>query len=351
MTSISSTAAATPSGIKFQPTRRWASLTGLAIEGIGTYVPETVVTNAELESKYGFEPGWIEKRTGIVERRYAAPFEATSDLAAEAARQACESANVELDDIDLLVVGTFTPDFNSCPSTACVVQERLGLDTPAFDVGAACSGFVYALATAAQFVASGNSGKALVIGADVNSRIVNPTDQKVAPLFGDGAGAVVLGAGTGEQGFLAYQLGSDGRGGRSLERRAGGTRKPSTADDLSTGNHFMQMDGRTVFKWAVQAVAQSIEYIVEQSGLTLDDIDLFALHQANIRIINKALDQLGVPHEKALNNLQRYGNTSAASIPLVLDEAAQAGRLNRGDKVLICGFGAGLTWGTGVWNW
>lgn len=345
------TTAATPSGIQFKPTRRWASLTNVAVEGVGTYLPEHLVTNEELEERYGFEPGWIEKRTGILERRYAGVNEATSDLAAEAARRACESANVELDEIDLLVVGTFTPDHPGCPSTACLVQDQLQLDAPAFDIGAACSGFVYSLATASQFIATGNAAKALVIGADINSRIVDPTNQKVAPLFGDAAGAVVLGPGTDSQGFLGYQLGADGRGGKSLERPAGGTRRPMTAADLASGEHFMRMDGRTVFKWAVQAVSTSIEYIVERAGLAIEDIDLFALHQANIRIINKALDQLGVPPEKALNNLTRFGNTSAASIPLVLEEAANEGRLNRGDHVLLCGFGAGLTWGTGVWRW
>jgi 3-oxoacyl-[acyl-carrier-protein] synthase-3 len=345
------TAATTPSGIQFRPSRRWASLSNVCIEGVGSYVPENVVTNEELEQNYGFEPGWIKQRTGILERRYASPSQATSDLAAEAGRRACRMAGIEMEEIDLLVVGTFTPDFASCPSTACVVQEALGLDAPAFDIGAACSGFVYALTTAAQFIATGNATKALVIGADVNSRIVNPTDQKVAPLFGDGAGAVVLSHGTKKQGFMSYQLGSDGRGGASLDRPAGGTRNPLSKADLAAGRQFMHMDGRTVFKWAVQAVTESIRYMIECSGLSIEDISLFALHQANIRIINKAMDQLGVPREKVINNLSRYGNTSAASIPLVLDEAIQEGRIHDGDAILMSGFGAGLTWGTGVWRW
>lgn len=345
------TTAATPSGIQFNPSRRWASITNVAIEGIGTYVPEHVVTNRELESEYGFDPGWIEQRTGILERRYAGINEATSDLAAAAGRRACESAGIETDDIDLLVVGTFTPDFIGCPSTACVVQELMELDAAAFDVSAACSGFVYALSTAAQFIATGNATKALVIGADINSRIVDATDQKIAPLFGDAAGAVVLGSGTGSQGFLSYQLGADGRGGKALDRPAGGTRRPMTVADLEAGLHFMRMDGRSVFKWAVQAITQTVRYTVEQAGLTTDDIALFALHQANARIIRKAMDQLGVPPHKVLNNLDRYGNTSAASIPLVLDEATGTGRIQPGDAILMSGFGAGLTWGTGVWRW
>lgn len=341
----------TPSGVQFRPSRRWASVTNICIEGVGSYVPDNVVTNQQLEQSYGFEPGWIEQRTGILERRYALENQATSDLAAEAGRRACAMAGIEMDEIDLLVVGTFTPDFASCPSTACLVQEMLNLDAPAFDIGAACSGFVYALATAAQYVATGNASKALVIGADVNSRIVNPKDQKIAPLFGDGAGAVVLGQGTKSQGFLSYQLGSDGRGGGSLDRPAGGTRCPLSAADLTAGKQYMHMDGRTVFKWAVQAVAKSVQYMADQAGLTLDDISLFALHQANVRIINKALDHLGVPREKAINNLQRYGNTSAASIPLVLNDAIQQGLIHDGDAILMSGFGAGLTWGTGVWRW
>ncbi len=345
------TTAATPSGLTFKPSRRSAALTGVRIDGIGAYVPEHIVTNAQLEAEYGFEPGWIEQRTGIRQRRHAGLNEATSDLAAEAGRRACKAAGVETDDIDLLVVGTFTPDFCGCPSTACVVQELLNLDAAAFDISAACSGFVYALSTAAQFIATGNATRALVIGADVNSRIVNPTDQKVAPLFGDAAGAVVLAPGSDEQGLVCYQLGADGRGGTALDRPAGGTRRPATADNIAQGHHWMRMDGRTVFKWAVQAVTQTVEHVLEHSGLRLEDISLFALHQANVRIIRKAMDQLGVPPEKVLNNLDRYGNTSAASIPLVLDEAQQAGRLHPGDTVLMSGFGAGLTWGTGVWRW
>lgn len=333
----------------FRRSRRLNSLLGVRILGTGSYVPERIVTNEELEEQYGFEPGWIEQRTGIKERRHADPTEATSDLSVEAALNAIESSDVDKSDIDLLVVGTFTPDY-TCPSTACIVQERLGLDAPAMDLQAACSGFMYSLVTAAQFVATGNSELALVIGADVNSRIVNPSDMRTAPLFGDGAGAVLIGRGSPHQGLISYQLGSDGSGGSLLDRPAGGTRKPATADDLARGNHLLKMDGRSVFKWAVNAVTDTIETVFNHSGVGAHDVSLFMLHQANIRIINHAMQQLGVPASRVYNNLEKYGNTSAGSIPIVLDEARREGRVSEGDTVLMCGFGAGLSWGTSLFR-
>lgn len=347
---VMTSTATSPSGLQFRPSTRWASIREVSIDGVGGYVPDLLVTNADLERDRGYEAGWIEQRTGILERRYAAPEQGTSHLAAEAARRACAAAGIETDEIDLLVVGTFTPDY-TCPSTACLVQEMLELDAPAFDVQAACSGFVYALATAAQYVATGNASRALVVGADINSRIVDPANKKIAPLFGDGAGAVVISRGDKSQGFLSYQLGADGRGAVALDRPAGGTRHPITQHDLEVGRQYMRMDGRAVFKWAVQAVTQTVQFVCEQAGVSVDDINLFVLHQANVRIITKAMAQLGVPAERVMNNLDRYGNTSAASIPLVLDEAIRAERVRPGDLVLMSGFGAGLTWGTGVWRW
>ena len=334
----------------FRRSDRVNSLLGVQIVGSGAYVPDIVVTNAQLESEYGFESGWIEQRTGILERRHAPEGQATSHLCTEAARRAIQAAAVAPADIDLLVVGTFTPDFQ-CPSTACLVQEQLGLDAPAFDVQAACSGFVYALATAAQYVATGNSNLALVIGGDVNTRIVNPADQRTAPLFGDGAGAVLVARGGPHQGLLCYQMGSDGSGGPMLGRMCGGTMHPSTESNVESGEHFLHMDGRNVFKWAVQALTETISLMFERTGLCVDDVSLFLLHQANIRIINYAMDQLGIPEHKVVNNLQLYGNTSAASIPLALDEAHRAGRIQPGDTLLMSGFGAGLTWGTGLFRW
>lgn len=338
------------SGNVFELSPRTNTLLGVQIVATGSYVPERVVTNEELERKYGFEPGWIEQRSGIVERRHAPADFATSDLCVEAARQAIRAARVDPADIDLLIVGTFTPD-TSIPSTACLVQERLGLDVPAFDLSAACSGFIYSLVTASQYVATGNSKMALVIGADMMSRVVNPWDQRSSPLFGDGAGAVLLTRGGPHQGLACYQTGSDGSGGPLLVIPAGGTRRPATPEDLTAGDQFLQMEGRGVFKWAVRALTDTIDLVLHKSGMTPNDVTLFALHQANIRIINYAVEQLGIPHEKLFTNLHKYGNTSAASVPIVLDEAFRAGRINRGDSVLMSGFGAGLTWGTALFRW
>lgn len=334
----------------FRRSPRTHSLTGVRILGCGGYVPEREVTNAELEARSGLEPGWIEQRSGIICRRYAAPEQATSDLGALAAEKVLQNCGVAREDVDLLVVGTFTPDYH-CPSTACLIQDKLNLDVPAFDVGAACAGFMYALITAAQYVATGNSEMALVIGADVNTRIVDPNQEKIAPLFGDGAGAVLLTRGHSNQGLLCYQLGADGKGGPLLERPAGGTARPTTIADLEQGRQYLQMDGRTVFKWAIEAVTETIQLVLSRTGLKAEDVDLFALHQANIRIIHHAMKVLGVPPEKVLNNLDAYGNTSGASIPLVLDQAMQEKRLRPGSNVLMCGFGGGLTWGTGLFRW
>ena len=334
----------------FRGSTRTNRLTGVRVVGTGSHVPARVVTNEHLEAEYGFEPGWIERRSGIRERRHATADTATSDLAAAAARKAIDAAGVDPAEVDLVVVGTFTPD-QYCPSTACLVQDRLGLDAAAFDVQAACSGFVYALSTAAQYVATGNAKYALAVGADVNSRIVDPREMKVAPLFGDGAGAVLLAAGGANQGFLRYQLGADGEGGPLLEMPAGGTRRPLTPEAVACGDHFLRMDGRTVFKWAVEAIGRTIELVLDREGLRPDEVDLYLLHQANARILDHAAQKLGLPADKVLNNLSRYGNTSAASIPLCLDDAVRTGRVAPGATLLMCGFGAGLTWGTGIWRW
>lgn len=334
----------------FRKSNRTNRLTGFGIRSLGTSVPSQVVTNEQLEAKYGFEQGWIERRTGIRERRIAGPYESTSDLAVEAARRAIASAGVAAADIDLLIVATFTPDF-TCPSTACIVQDKLKLDAPAMDLQAACSGFMYALATGAQYIATGNSKLALIIGADVNSRIVEPSDQRTAPLFGDGAGAVLLEAGAADQGLLCYQLGADGAGASLLDRPVGGTRNPLTAEMVTAGEHFLKMDGRNVFKWAVQVVTETITMVLERAKVGLDEVALFVLHQANIRIIDHAMKELNIPDEKVFCNLDRFGNTSAASIPLALEEAVRQNKIRRGDLVVMCGFGAGLTWGTGVVRW
>lgn len=329
---------------------RTRSLTGVQIVSCGSYVPDLVISNEQLQEERGFDPDWIQQRTGILSRRYAPGDLATSDMAVEAARRAIDNAGVDPADIDLLIVGTFTPDF-TCPSTACLVQDRLGLDCPAVDLQAACSGFMYSLVTGSQFVATGNSKLALIIGADTNSRIVDPKELKVAPLFGDGAGAVLMTQGESTQGLIRYQLGSDGSGGPLLQCTAGGTREENTPDYIAEGNHYLRMDGRNVFKWAVRVVQESIELVLEKEGMTANDVSLFLIHQANIRIVDAAMEKLGIPASKVAVNLDQYGNTSAGSIPICLDEAMQAGKVKPGDVLLMCGFGGGLTWGTSLFRW
>lgn len=330
---------------------RTCSLMGVQVVGNGSYVPEQVVTNEQMAQQCpGCNPDWIEQRTGILERHIVADGQATSDLSVIAAQRAMENAGVIASDIDLLIIATFTPDFH-CPSTACLVQDRLGIDVPAFDLNAACAGFMYAITTAGQFVATGNSKLALVIGSDCNSRIVDPTDRSIAPLFGDGAGAVLLAPGSMEQGFKSYQLGSDGGGCSVLDRPVGGTKRPMTAEALANGEHFLRMDGKSVFKWAVRTVAESIEIVLASAQTSVDDVSLFILHQANQRIIDSVSNKLNIPKERMFCNLQKYGNTSAASIPLALDEALAEGLIKKGDTILMSGFGAGLTWGTSLFVW
>jgi 3-oxoacyl-[acyl-carrier-protein] synthase-3 len=329
------------------PTR---SLTGVQIIGSGSYVPERVVTNEHLRQSLGFDPDWIVNRTGIQERRFAPPHQATSDLCALAAARCLEVAECDPSEVDLVVVGTMTPDM-CFPSTACLVQDRLRLSCPAFDLQAACAGFMYALVTAAQFVAAGTSRRALVIGGDCNSRVINPGDQKSYPLFGDGAGAVLLAPGSPEQGMVAYQLGSDGSGGDLLNRPACGSRMPPSVEALERGLHYLTMDGRAVFKWAVRILADSAQAVLERAERTVADVRWFVPHQANVRIIHAASDVLGFSREHVFKNLDRYGNTSGGSIPIALDELLQHGRVRRGDLLLTSGFGAGLTWGTALWRW
>lgn len=328
---------------------RFGRAVGFRLAGIGSHVPATIVTNADL-AHLGCDPQWIVERSGIHQRRHAPPEIATSDLATAAAREAIAMAGVDPTAIDLLVLGTFTPDM-CIPSTACIVQEALGLDAPAMDVTAACAGFAYALVTASQFLAAGTSRLALVVGADTNSRVVDPADIKTWPLFGDGAGAVLLEAnGSPHHGLLATACGSDGRGAGLLACRMSGSRQPISAAGAARREHYMQMDGRAVFKWAIRLVEENVRQVIEHAGLPLEAIDLFVLHQANARIIEAARAALGIPEKKLAINLDRYGNTSSGSIPLALDEAWRAGRVGPGSTVVVCGFGGGLAWGSAVWR-
>jgi 3-oxoacyl-[acyl-carrier-protein] synthase-3 len=328
------------------PLRR---LTGVQIIATGGYVPEVVVRNEDLAA-LGCDPEWIIQRTGIRERRHAPPEMATSDMGIIAAERAMRQAGVTAGDIDLVVLATFTPDW-PVPATACQVQTRLGINAPAMDVQAACAGFIYALITGAQFVATGCSRLALVIGSDTNSRVVDPADKKIYPLFGDGAGAVLLSPGSPEQGMLAYTMGSEGSGADLLYTPMGGSRMRPCASGFEARQHYLKMDGRPVFKWAVRLLAQTMREVLAAAKLSLADIALVVLHQANVRIIDAAVEDLGIPREKLLMQIERYGNTSAGSIPLLLDEANREGRLRRGDHILVSGFGAGLAWGTGVLRW
>jgi 3-oxoacyl-[acyl-carrier-protein] synthase III len=336
--------------IRPSPRPRCRRLMGVRVTGTGSYVPDAIVTNDHLHERLGFDSDWIVKRTGILERRHALPHQATSDLAVEASLRAMTAAGVEAKDIDLIVLGTFTPDM-SFPSTASLVQDRLGVVGAALEVEAACAGFMHALVTASAYIVAGVSDMALVIGADCNSRILNPDDIKTYPLFGDGAGAVILTKGRPDQGMVSYSMGSDGFGGEMLCRPSGGSRNPPTAEHLDQGLQYMFMDGRAVFKWAVAILCDTIQDVLSDAGLTTDDVDLYLPHQANIRIINAACDVLHIPRSKVYNNLERYGNTSAGSIPLAVDEAVAEGKLKPGQLALLSGFGAGLTWGTSLIRW
>jgi 3-oxoacyl-[acyl-carrier-protein] synthase-3 len=322
---------------------------GVQVIAVGSSVPDNLVKNEDLAT-LGYDAEWIVQRTGIVERRHALPDTATGDLAVEAARRCIHNAGVDPSDIDLVILGTFTPD-QLLPATSCMVQDRLGLTAPAMDLQVACASFVYALVTGAQFVASGCSRLVLVIGADCNSRVVDPADRRTYPLFGDAGGAVLLARGSQEQGLVAYAWGSDGSGADLLCRRVGGARYPFHGSKSVDGLHLLKMKGRPVFKWAIRVLAETIADVLREARMTLDDVDLVILHQANMRIINSAVKDLGIDPQKVFNNLDRYGNTSAASIPLALDEAFRQGRIQRGDYILFSGFGAGLSWGTVLMRW
>lgn len=324
------------------------TLSGIQILGTGSFVPDNVVTNADLSS-LGCDPEWIVQRTGIRERRHAPPEMTTSDMAIAAAERCLAAANVDRSEIDLLVLGTMTPD-RLLPATATRVQTRLGLQCGAIDVNAACAGFTYALTTAMQFVATGCSKKALVIGADANSRAIDPTDVKTYPLFGDGAGAVLLSAGSPEQGALAYTIGADGSGMELLHRPVGGAESPYQIG-VEPNSWLLKMDGRPVFKWAVRLVEETTRQVLDASGLSTEQIDCWLFHQANVRILDAAVEALEIDRERVVMHMDRYGNTSAGSIPIALDETVRAGGIRRGDHLLMSGFGAGLAWGTIVWRW
>ncbi|GGH59301.1 beta-ketoacyl-ACP synthase III [Paenibacillus silvae] len=327
------------------------NLRPVGIIGTGKYVPEKILTNSDLEKMVDTNDEWIVSRTGIKERHIAAPDQATSDLAYEAALKALESAGMTGSDLDLIIVATITPD-SSFPSTACILQDKLGAKgAAAFDLSAACSGFVYGLATATSFIQSGMYNNALVIGADCLSRITDYTDRNTCVLFGDGAGAVVVGEVPEGRGFKAFDLGAEGAGGSLLQIEGGGSRLPASAETVENKKHYIYMNGREVFKFAVRVMGTATVEVLRKAGMDRTDVDLFVPHQANVRIIQSAMQRLELPEEKVVVNVDKYANTSAASIPLALVEAAEEGRMKAGDTVLMVGFGGGLTWGASVLVW
>ncbi|WP_405001232.1 beta-ketoacyl-ACP synthase III [Geochorda subterranea] len=330
-----------------------ASGNGLSVGiwGTGSAAPERVLTNFDLERMVETSDEWIRTRTGIRERRICDEQTATSDLAMQAARRAMEAAGVAPEAIGLVVVATVTPDM-AFPSTANLVQHGLGIKgAAAFDLAAACSGFLYGLDVAASAIQSGRVRHALVIGAECLSKITDYTDRSTCVLFGDGAGAVVLGPVSEGHGILASQLGSDGAYGDLLCLPAGGSRRPASERTVAERLHYIKMQGNEVFKIAVRTMGEAAEQALRQAGLGVDQVRYLIPHQANIRIIDAAAKRLGIPEERVVVNIDRYGNTSAASIGIALDETARAGKLADGDVVVMVAFGGGLTWGATVVRW
>jgi 3-oxoacyl-[acyl-carrier-protein] synthase III len=318
----------------------------VALEGIGSYAPARVLSNGELATMVETSDEWIAERTGIRERRIAAGSESSADLGFEASLRALDDAGLPASELDLIVAATASPDYYF-PATASLIGDRLGADNVAsFDLSAACTGFIYALAQAYSQVASGMAQTALVIGTEVFSRLLDWSDRSTCVLFGDGAGAVVLRRrGDGGDGLLGFEMGSDGKGGDLLSVAAAGHRASEPEGP------YVRMNGPQVYRFATRVVVESAERVLDAAGLGVDDVDVFVPHQANQRIIDHAARRLGIPAERVLSNVARYGNTSAASIPICLDEAYRDGRIRAGDIVLMVGFGGGLSWGSCVMKW
>jgi 3-oxoacyl-[acyl-carrier-protein] synthase-3 len=327
---------------RFSPKARGAS----RMLGTGRSVPERVLTNQDLEKMVDTSDEWITTRTGIKRRHIVAEDEATSDLAARALVDALEDAGMEKSDLDAVIIGTATPDM-PFPSTACMVQKHLDLPKiPVFDISAACSGFIYATTIANGLIAAGQFEHVGVIGAETLTRITDWEDRSTCVLFGDGAGAAIMGPGDGERGVLAAYVGADGSLGRLLNLPAGGSLRPASHETVDARQHYIYMEGSEVFKSAVRAMVSSAEKGLELAGIEADEVDLLITHQANIRIIDATAQRFDIPKERVLVNIQEYGNTSAASIPIALDEAREAGRITEGSTVLMVAFGGGFTWGS-----
>jgi len=322
------------------------------IAGWGKYLPQRVVDNHELERMVDTSDDWIRARSGIVERRIAAPEETTCSMAVRAARPALDMAGVEAGELDLIIVATGTPDHPGFPATGSLVQEALGATRAgAFDVGAGCGAFGYGLVIGAQFILTGAQRNVLVVGSDAMSRVIDWRDRTTCVLFGDAAGAVVLRATDRPGGLLSFVLGSDGCGAPKLYVPAGGSKQPASHESVEARAHFLKMDGRDVFRFATRVIPGSILEALDRAGLTTADLDLVIPHQANIRIIEHARKKLELPPERVFTNVDKYGNTSSASIPVALCEALEQGRIVEGDIVAMCAFGAGLCWASAIWKW
>ncbi len=321
------------------------------IAGMGVYVPNKILTNNDLEKIVDTSDAWIRARTGIVERRVVEGDTATSDLAVLAAKAALEDGGVHIDEVDLILVTTSTPDM-IFPSTACLVQKKLNSrGAAAFDMQAACTGFIYGMTVASQFIETGMYKTVLLIGADAFTKHINWKDRGTSVIFGDGAGAFVLREADKGYGLLSSYLAADGSGADLLKIPAGGSYHPGSEESVREGLHFVYMNGSEVFKFAVRIFPEAVQRALDKAGLTVDDIDYLVPHQANIRIINSGIERLGINKDKVVINLDRYGNTSTASIPLALYDLYKTGSLKRGDVLVFVGFGAGLTWGANVIRW
>ncbi len=325
--------------------------TNVGILEVAHYVPDRVLTNKELEQTLDTTDEWIRSRTGIEERRVASDTETTATLATVASRRVLEKAGLSAENLDLIIVATMTPD-SVLPAIACRVQAALGAkNAGAFDVSIACSGYAYALSMGCSYVKSGMARRVLVVGADVMTRVMDWTQRGTCVLFGDGAGACIVGPVEEGFGLLAQDLGADGSGALHLQIPAGAGAKPHGSKGLTSQDFTLQMNGREVFRFAVQAMGNAAVAAAEKAGITADEIDLFIPHQANNRIIEAAAKRLGVPTERVFVNVQKYGNTSCASIPLALSEAVEQNRIKPGDTLVLVGFGGGLAWGALVFKW
>lgn len=321
------------------------------IVGWGKHIPDKTLTNSDLAGIVNTSDEWILARTGISERRIAGPKESTFTMSLRAAQEALEVANIDPRALDLIIVCTATPDY-PFPATACLVQDALGATRAgAFDLEAGCAGFLYGLSIGSQMIATGAYEHVLVIGAETLSRIIDWTDRATCVLFGDGAGALLLQASDAPGGVLSFVLGSDGSGGQLLIIPAGGSRQPASLDTVNRRLHYVQMRGREVFRFASRIMSKAAREAIRGAKLTIDDIDLFIPHQANLRILLSAAKELGLPMERVLVNVEKYGNTSAASIPIAFCEAIEEERLKPGDHLVMVGFGAGLTWAAAVVKW